>query len=322
MIYTFAPIFKPTIWGGNRIAALKGVCITAENVGESWEVSALPGLESMVSRGSDAGMTLQRLIKRDGESFLGANAVRRYGLEFPLLFKFIDANSDLSVQVHPDDNLARELHNQGGKTEMWYILDSADDACISVGFNRPMDKETLLRALDTNKITECLDFIPVRKGDAFFLPAGRVHSICSGTLLAEIQQSSDLTYRLYDYGRRDSKGNPRQLHIDNALRAIDFEAPSEKHIDYKPVANGLTPLAHCRYFNTDICTADGPMDMDLSTTDSFVVVMVTEGSARVSEGEDSIRVHRGQSFLLPASTKMLHIEPQQPTSLLVTYIPA
>ena len=212
-ILTFNTIFKSVLWGGKRIAQFKGIPSQGDHIGESWELSGVPGHESVIESGIYAGKTLPEVLKTHAEEIMGAHVVSRYGTEFPLLIKLIDSADDLSIQVHPDDALAAKRHNCNGKTEMWISLDPAEGAYLYSGFSREISKEEYRKRIADNTILETLGKYYTRKGDVFFLPAGRVHSIGKGNFILEIQQSSDVTYRIYDFDRRDAAGNPRQLHI-------------------------------------------------------------------------------------------------------------
>ena len=220
----FHPVLRTMVWGGDRIAAYKGIETDQPSIGESWEVSAYPGMESVVAEGALAGRTLSSLVEEYRGKLVGEPVYARCGDEFPLLVKFIDARADLSIQVHPDDAMARRVHGeQNGKTEMWYVMDSAPDAHLYSGITRPFTPEEYERLIAEDRIVDVLADHPVKEGDVFFLPAGRIHAICAGTFLAEIQQTSDLTYRIYDYNRPGLDGKPRPLHTDKAKEAIDYK---------------------------------------------------------------------------------------------------
>ncbi|MDE5585717.1 MAG: class I mannose-6-phosphate isomerase [Muribaculaceae bacterium] len=295
----FIPYFKSVIWGGERICRYKGIEQMAPNIGESWEISAVPGHEAVVAEGPYKGMTIKDLTERFGAELVGRNVLEKYEGAFPLLAKLIDANDNLSVQVHPDDALAKERHDSLGKTEMWYIIHADEGAKIYSGLNREMTPEDYVRMVDENRIEEALAVHDSHPGDVFFLPAGRVHAIGAGNLLAEIQESSDITYRIYDYDRRDAHGNTRELHTDLAKDAIDYTF----HEDYKSEppdpSSGHARLATCDHFYVDRVLLDG--DMDLSYDDSsFTVLMCLEGEATVECEGVRMSLKSGETLLLPA----------------------
>lgn len=305
----FKPYLKPVIWGGDRICAFKGIEQPEPNIGESWEISAVPGHESVVDGGVYDGLTLQDLIETFGSSLLGDEVYSRYGGNFPLLVKLIDANDNLSVQVHPDDNLAMERHGCLGKTEMWYIIDSDEDAKIYAGLQMELTPEEYESRVACNELLEALAVHDSNPGDVFFLPAGRVHAIGAGNLLAEIQESSDITYRIYDYGRRDKDGNERELHTELAKDAIDFKV----YPDYKksPVSEIEThvELVSCEHFATHRLILKGEADLHFDRR-SFTVVMCVEGVARLSYPDDEMLLFSGQTVLIPAAMPHLHFEGQ------------
>ena len=273
MIYRFEPILKSTIWGGERIASFKGLEVEDKTVGESWEISGVKGNVSVVADGPDAGMSLNDLIDRDPDGILGHKNHERFGKEFPLLIKFIDARADLSIQVHPDDRLAEARHNSKGKTEMWYVIDATDDAHLRSGLSAQLDPEKYVKAVEDNTICDYLTDYNVTPGNVFFLPAGRIHSIGAGCFIAEIQQTSDITYRIYDFNRRDAKGN------DNALN----------------------PLVDCPYFNVALLDVDRDHTVELADVDSFTIIIGVEGSVEVTADGCTATVEAGRTVLIPAS---------------------
>ena len=246
----FRTIFKDKIWGGDKIMTVLGKNYSPlPNCGETWEISGVEGNLSKVKEGELKGCDLVSLIDTYREQLVGKKVFDRFGLEFPLLVKFIDANDDLSVQVHPDDTQARLRHNSFGKTEMWYIFQADEGARLNAGFNRPLSKEQYKQYVDNGKVMDILNWVDVQEDDVFFLPAGRVHSIGKGILLAEIQQTSDITYRIYDFDRKDSEGNERQLHTEEALDVIDFTYHDEYKTRYKDQVNEVVELVQCPYFH-------------------------------------------------------------------------
>lgn len=319
-MWTFDPIFKSIIWGGEKIAPYKGIETEQEKIGESWEISGVPGSESVVADGPDKGLTLPQLLRRYGASLLGKKNHEKYGDTFPLLIKFIDARDDLSVQVHPTDELARQRGAQFGKTEMWYVLGAEEGAKLANGFNRPVDPAEYRGLVESGAIMDVLNFNPIKPGDTFFIPAGRVHAIGRGAFVAEIQETSDITYRLYDYKRKDKEGNERQLHTDEAFEAIDFNDTEGRPVDYTPAKGKPVNLADTPFFTTNLLAADSPMTRDYSALDSFVAIICTKGTARITAGGDTRTLHAGTSALIPADAAELVIEPDGTFEALETYI--
>lgn len=303
----FRPYLKTVIWGGDRICRYKGIAQTEPNVGESWEISAVPGHESVVEEGEYAGQTLTDLIGRFGESLLGASVYKRYGGSFPLLIKLIDANDNLSVQVHPDDRLAMERHGSMGKTEMWYIIESDSEASIYAGLRLKLTPEEYERRVAEDNIMEALAVHNSSPGDVFFLPAGRIHAIGAGNLLAEIQESSDVTYRIYDYGRRDKDGNLRELHTEQAKGAIDFEVYPEYKNPPVPENERMSQLVSCEHFTTSRLLLRGDADLELCP-DSFTVLMCISGRATLIYAAGETEIKAGETLLLPAAMERLHLK--------------
>mgnify|MGYP000215868896 CR=1 FL=1 len=244
-MYKFKPILKSTIWGGEKIVPYKQIASDQKQVGESWELSGVKGNESVVAEGPEAGTTLPQLIARHGAALLGKANFERFGEEFPLLIKFIDAQQDLSIQVHPNDELAEQRHHSKGKTEMWYVVDTAEGAHLRSGFSKQVTPEEYAASVEDNTITDILADYAIRPGDVFFLPAGRVHSIGAGAFIAEIQQTSDITYRIYDFNRRDANGNTRELHTELAKEAIDYTVLPDYRTHYTPAQNCGVELVSC-----------------------------------------------------------------------------
>lgn len=303
----FKPYLKSVIWGGNKICSFKGIEQPEPNIGESWEISAVPGHESVVDGGVYDGLTILDRIETFGPSLLGEVVYERYSGNFPLLIKLIDANDNLSVQVHPDDSLARKRHGCLGKTEMWYIIDADKEARIYTGLQMELTPEEYEKRVESNKLMEALAIHGSNPGDVFFLPAGRVHAIGAGNLLAEIQESSDVTYRIYDYGRRDKDGNERELHTELAKDAIDFKV----YPDYKkpPVDNreNHAELVSCEHFTTHRLLLEGEWNLSLNP-ESFTVVMCVEGSALLSYPAGQMALNAGQTLLIPAVLTDVHLE--------------
>jgi mannose-6-phosphate isomerase len=306
----FHPIIKERIWGGDRLKTALGKD-TGEmtHCGESWELSGVEDHVSLVANGFLEGNDLQDLIEIYMGDLVGERVYEKFGPEFPLLVKFIDAEDDLSIQVHPDDKLARERHNAYGKTEMWYVLDADPGSQLNSGFNQPLDKKKYLKYFQEGRLIELLHFEQVKPGDVFFIPAGRVHAIGRGILLAEIQQTSDVTYRIFDYNRKDSKGKERKLHSDLALDAIDFKNNGNGKTIYSVVRNYASPVVSCEYFVTNILEMDEPVHKEVSQLDSFIIYICVDGNCTIKWNEGSEFVMKGESILVPASLEEFDLIP-------------
>ncbi len=308
----FLPYYKSVIWGGEAIAALKGERIDIDSVGESWEISAVPGHESRVAAGELAGVSITELMARYGAAFTGTLVAERFGDTFPLLIKLIDARADLSVQVHPDDALAAERHGSPGKTEMWYVVDAAPGSHIYSGLRAPLSPEEYPAAAADGSIMQRIAAHDARPGQFYFIPAGTLHAIGAGTLIAEVQQTSDITYRVFDYNRTDAAGNKRELHTALAADAIDYRFPNPVH----PTAcsyDGNTPGAvSCRYFNVDYlaggecAVAGNPL--------SFTIIMALGGPAELVGPDGTVtRMGRGTTCMLAAAAPRHTLRAQGPT---------
>lgn len=308
-IFKFNPIFKSTIWGGERIAPFKGETTDLTQIGESWEISGVKGNESIVSDGQYAGTPLPELIETLKGSLLGKKVYDRYGKEFPLLIKFIDAAQDLSIQVHPDDELARKRHDSMGKTEMWYVVDAAPGATLLSGFKAKISKDEYVESVEDGSVADKLMRHDVRPGDVFYLPAGRIHSIGAGAFVAEIQETSDITYRIFDFNRRDAAGNLRELHTEQAVDAIDYSVEENYRTDYDLKANQPTPLVSCSHFTTDLLKLTQPVEIDREKIDSFTIAIICEGEVEVSVDGESRKCRRGESILIAADAESLKISP-------------
>ncbi len=295
----FTPYFKSVIWGGKKIGNYKGEHLDGDRIGESWEISAVPGHESVVAEGRYKGMLITELVERFGVSLLGDKVVDRYGTRFPLLIKIIDAAADLSVQVHPCDELARKRHGCSGKTEMWYVIHADSGAKIYAGFSKPMSADTFLSSVADGSFSQSLKEHDSCAGDVYFIPAGRVHAIGAGNLLAEIQESSDITYRIYDYNRRDADGNLRELHTSEALDAIDFSMKDVTRTDYDAASNDVR-IADCPQFTVRRLRIDGETKLTLGQ-ESFTVMMCVEGQVELIYSEGRMTLTAGHTVLLPAT---------------------
>lgn len=308
--FKFNPVLKQTLWGGERIASYKGVDSELTRVGESWELSALAGSESVVCGGPYEGCTLSELVARLGASLVGHRNFERFGRDFPLLVKFIDARDDLSIQVHPNDDLARRRYGRNGKTEMWYVIEAEPGASLISGFSRPVSPEEYDRRVADDTLPEVLARHAIDAGDVFFLPAGRVHSIGRGALIAEIQQPCDITYRISDFGRLDASGHPRELHTELAREAIDFRVEADYRTRYERVPDREVRLVSTPCFTTSLYELTRPFACDWSSLDSFVGLILVRGEVRLVErGGESVSARQGETVLVAASTGPLTIEP-------------
>ena len=317
----FDPILKPVLWGGSKICAFKGLNVQLDGIGESWEISDVKGSVSEVSAGALKGKTLQRLIETYQELFVGEKVYQRFGNQFPLLIKFIDAKEDLSIQVHPTDELARKRHQTNGKTEMWYVIEAGERSAIYTGFNYPYKREDVLRHINGHSLAGLLNRETPLPGDVFFLPAGRVHAIGGGTFLVEIQQNSDVTYRLWDYDRTDASGRKRDLHVDYALDAIDYRPYSHYKTSYTRHKGERNHIQDCPYFSTGLIDADRVMRIDYKGLDSFVIWICVEGQASyMSRHKHKGSLRKGQTVLFPACDHPLDLIPDSDTKILEVYI--
>ena len=317
----FHPILKKTLWGGHRLAYKNENHMETEHIGESWEISAVQERVSVVSNGLLAGNDLQELIEVYMGDLVGDRVYEQFGIEFPLLIKYIDSQADLSIQVHPDNATAKERHNAYGKTEMWYIVDVEKEASLILGFNKPLDQAEYLQKLHQKKLQEILNVEHPRKGDCFFLPSGLVHSIGKGCFIAEIQQTSDITYRIYDYDRKDINGEPRELHTELATNVIDYNYYPNHKIHYAPKDNESVQLVDCPYFTTNLLTFDKNIEKEYIRLDSFVIYMCLQGKFTITTGEsEPVEVKQEETVLIPASLKNLTLYPDEYTKVLKIYI--
>jgi len=317
----FQPVFKEKIWGGQKIRTLLNIDFSPlPNCGEMWALSGVSGYQTKIVNGFLAGNELNEILEIYMDELVGEKVYDRHKTEFPLLVKIIDATDYLSIQVHPDDQLAGKRKLGNGKTEMWYILDAAPDAELISGFNREMNVNTYLEYLRDKKLKEILNVEMVKKDDLFFIPSGRVHALGPGILLAEIQQTSDTTYRIYDWDRFDANGNPRELHTDLALEAIDFKMYDSYRTHYRPTLNQPSLLVDCPYFTTNLLTFDRTMEKDYSGLDSFVVYLGLEGKVGLRSGDNRLLINPGEVVLLPATIENVVLEPSATGKLLEVYI--
>lgn len=305
----FNPLLKSTIWGGDKIIPFKKLDSKQENVGESWEISGVPDNETIVSDGPFKGRKLNDMVATLKDKLVGAANYKRFGDEFPLLIKFIDARQDLSIQVHPTDEIAKKQGKERGKTEMWYIMNSDEGAKLFSGLKTQITPEQYKEMVENDTICDALAQYTVKEGDCFFLPAGRIHAIGTGCFLAEIQQTSDVTYRIYDYGRKDKDGNCRQLHTREAAECINYNVEKNYRTEYLPKKNEGVNLVNCPYFNTAVYDLDEPMTLDYSELDSFVILIGMKGEGRITDNEgNETSLKAGETILIPATTQSLKVE--------------
>lgn len=315
----FKPLLKSTLWGGNKIIPFKGLDIRQENVGESWELSGVKGNESVIASGVYERLTISEVIRHEKANLLGHENYERFGDEFPLLIKFIDACRDLSIQVHPDDETARRQGRSRGKTEMWYLMECDKDAHLRSGLKAKITPEEYKAMVADDTICDAIADYAVKEGDCFFLPAGRIHSIGAGCFLAEIQQTSDVTYRIYDFKRRDKDGNMRELHTEEAAESIDYHVEKDYQTHYQNRKNEGVELVRCPYFKTAVYDLDEPMQLDYSELDSFVVLIALDGEAELTDNENNrVTLRAGQTVLYPATTKTIQVEGR--IKMLETYV--
>ena len=306
-IIKFRPILKQVLWGGNKIIPFKQLDAEMEQVGESWEVSGVKDNESIVANGQYEGMKLNDLLALLKGDLVGKENYERFGNEFPLLIKFIDASKQLSIQVHPNDEQAKAKGLKRGKTEMWYVMESAPDATLLSGLKRAITPEEYKAMVENDTITDALCEYRVGEDDVFYLPAGRIHSIGAGTFLAEIQETSDVTYRIYDFKRKDKDGNYRQLHTEAAAECIDYSVENDYRTKYEARKNEGVELAQCTHFTTSVYDLDEPMLLDYSELDSFVVLIALSGECTLSTGDTETQLRAGETVLLPATTQTLSV---------------
>ena len=314
----FQPILKDKIWGGQKLHQILHKPTTSKNAGESWEISDVEGDTSVVANGALQGSSLNYLLETHTSDLLGEKNFRQFGTKFPLLIKFIDAKEDLSVQLHPNDQLAKARHNSFGKTEMWYVVQADPESNLIVGFNQEMTQELYLKHLEDKTLQSILNFDTVKAGDAYFIEVGRIHAIGAGVLLAEIQQTSDITYRVYDWDRVDSEGNERELHNDIALEAFDFDMPDNFRVNYTKDSDSPTELVSCPYFTTNVFKVNDTI-LKENTHDSFMIYMCVEGAAIIEVDGTVTELSIGETVLVPACIERFSISSND-AKLLEVYI--
>jgi mannose-6-phosphate isomerase len=316
----FEPILKERIWGGEKLLTTFNKKSNTENIGESWEVSDLEGSVSIVSNGNLKGKSLKELIKIYKGKLVGEKVYKAFGNDFPILIKFIDAKTPLSIQVHPNNELAKERHNSFGKNEMWYVMQADENAELIVGFRKDVDEKEYLAKLAEGKVLDILNSEKIDKGDTFYIPTGRIHAIGAGVLLAEIQQTSDVTYRIYDYNRVDvNTGKERELHTDLALEAIDYKLYDSYKTSYKLEENTSNELVYSPYFNTNIINLKGELTKDYTDLDSFVIYMCVEGLITLELNEEISTLNCGETILLPTAMNNVKIKSKNAKILEVYY---
>ena len=303
----FTPILKERLWGGTKLKDVLNKSIESEITGESWELSGVDGDISVVENGDLKGTSLQELIQSNGEALLGKSVVERFGLDFPILIKFIDAKQDLSIQLHPNDELAKKRHNSFGKTEMWYVMDADPGAKLIVGFNRDVEKEEYVKSLEEGTLESLMNYEEVAEGDTFFINTGKIHAIGAGVLLAEIQQTSDVTYRVFDFNRRDKNGNLRELHTELALDAMDYSKKDDFKVNYSNELDKVNEMVDCPYFKTNFMELTNSMEQDVTNRDSFTIYMCVGGEANINNDGGSTLIKKGETVLVPAASTKINI---------------
>ncbi len=317
-MYKFEPLLKQTLWGGDKIIPFKHLDTKLENVGESWEISGVKDNETIVANGKYKGKSLNELVREQKAQLVGEENYERFGEEFPLLIKFIDARQDLSIQVHPTDEIAHRQGKSRGKTEMWYALESTPGAQLYNGLKQQITPEQYKTMVENDTITDALARYEVHEGDVFFIPAGRIHAIGAGCFVAEIQQTSDVTYRIYDFKRKDKNGNYRELHTKEAAESIDYTVLENYRAEYEPVKNEGVQVVTCPYFTTAVYDLTEPMTLDYSELDSFVILIAVKGEGTISANGEETSFQMGDTVLIPASTEEVKVEGE--VKFLETYV--
>lgn len=298
----FNPIYKERIWGGTKLKDVLGKNAEGDLIGESWELSAVEGDVSVISNGSLKGKSLQEVINTYKGDLLGVSVLNKFGTKFPILIKFIDAKKDLSIQLHPNDELAMKRHNSFGKTEMWYVMQADKGAELIVGFNKEVTKEEYVHHLENDTLLDILNYEKVDEGDTFFIKTGKIHAIGTGILLAEIQQTSDVTYRVFDFNRKDKHGNTRELHTEMAVDAIDYEKKDDFKVEYNDEKNVPGNMVTCQYFTTNYINVEGALSIDLSERDSFTIYMCVDGEAEIGTQNGKEKIKKGETLLIPSNS--------------------
>lgn len=316
----FTPILKEKIWGGKKLITLLNKESDKKNIGESWEISDVDGDTSVVVNGAFEGKDLKELIKTYKGILVGEKVYQDFGDKFPLLIKFIDAKTALSIQLHPHDALAKKRHNSFGKTEMWYVMQADEKANLIVGFKNDSSQKEYIHHLENKSLLDILNVDEVKKGDVYFIPTGRIHAIGAGVLLAEIQQTSDITYRVYDWDRQDSQGNYRELHTKEAIDAINYKAEKTYKTSYKKKDNTALTMVTCPYFTTNVLPVSKNISVNHSNKDSFVIYMCVEGAVDFLVNNQKESLQMGETLLVPACLKEFEIHPKTTSEVLEVYI--
>ena len=307
-MYKFEPLLKQTLWGGDKIIPFKHLNTQMERVGESWEISGVKDNETIVANGPDKGKSLNQLVSEQKAKLVGEENYQRFGDEFPLLVKFIDASQDLSIQVHPNDETAHRLGKPHGKTEMWYTLESAPGAHLYNGLKKKITTEEYEQMVANDTIVDALARYEIKEGDVFYIPAGRIHAIGSGCFVTEIQETSDVTFRIYDYKRKDKDGNYRELHTKEAAQSIDYTVLPNYRAGYEPILNEGVQLVESPYFTTAVYDLTEPMTLDYSELDSFVILIAVKGEGAITCNGEQMTFKMGDTILLPATTNEVKVE--------------
>ncbi|XLS28229.1 type I phosphomannose isomerase catalytic subunit [Flavobacteriaceae bacterium M23B6Z8] len=315
----FVPQYKERLWGGTKLREFLKKEVAGDSIGESWELSGVEGSISRVANGKLKGIKLTELMETYQSTLLGKHVYERYGTEFPILIKFIDAKQDLSIQLHPNDELARKRHNSFGKTEMWHVMQADKNAKLIVGFNQDVSKEQYQSCLENNELSKILNYEKVGKGDTFFINTGKIHAIGAGVLLAEIQQTSDITYRVYDWNRKDKDGKTRELHTQLALDAIDYDQKDDFKVSYKQDTNQVNSMVTCDYFITNYLKINEELSLDLEHLDSFSIYLCVDGETTVTNEYGSVSLKKGETVLIAASTRNLSFKTKN-AEILQVYI--
>ena len=317
----FSPVYKDKIWGGQKIKTVLGQDFSPlPNCGEVWVLSGVEGNQTPIENGFLSGNDLNEIVEIYMGDLVGDKVFQKFGNEFPILIKFIDANDWLSIQVHPDNKLAMKRHNSLGKTEMWYIMDAEEGAELISGFSKKVDKDSYKEYLENKALKDIMNFEKVEKGDVYYIPAGRVHALGPGIMLAEIQQTSDVTYRIYDWDRIDASGMTRELHTEEALDALDFDVKGKYKTEYGRKTNQTNKLVDSPYFITNILKLNKALKKDYSELDSFVIYVCPEGEFTLKYENEPIHVKRGESILIPAIASSVEIIPKPETTILEVYM--
>jgi mannose-6-phosphate isomerase len=316
----FKPILKEKIWGGEKLIQLLNKDSIKNNIGESWELSDVKEDTSLVSNGSLKGKDLKMLISEYKSELMGKKVYQHFGDKFPLLIKFIDAKEALSIQLHPNDDLAKRRHNSFGKTEMWYVMQADKKSNLIVGFQKEVTPKEYVYHLENKTLSEILNIDEVKKGDVYFIPTGRVHAIGAGVMLAEIQQTSDVTYRIYDWDRQNSDGTYRELHTEEALEAIDYSVKETYKTEYIKKQNKSSEIVSCPYFTTNVLPINGEIEINHQEKDSFVIYMCVDGYVEIQYKNQTETLQMGETILVPACIKDIQITSKGKSELLEVYI--